>query len=238
MDSYGKPNIVWSQTTQCGRLPVIDEIFYSCFDGVNWSPPENITNLGLRADYPKIVINNLNVKCLLFIFWCQLGDPYVNYSFGIDSNWTYPDTVLDRYACLFSTITTDDNDVFHACIGPAFNPYCDDIVYTYFQQYSLVGEMPTEPPSDYKSISSYPNPFNQSTTITYTIPGKSEINLSIFNIYGQIVKTVESGSISGGSHINHWDGTDQFGKEVSAGLYFLRLQVNDESTVRKVVLIK
>jgi len=71
----------------------------------------------------------------------------------------------------------------------------------------------------------YPNPFNNQTIIEYELWGifDREIELSIFNILGQNVRTLYKGVQSSGRHITYWDGKDQFDKSVSSGLYFYRL---------------
>ena len=233
LDSFDNPHIVWRQTI--GGFYC--EIYYNYFNGEEWMEPEDITNLGLRSDYPSLAINSQDVKCMLFSISSQQGDQYVNYTFGLNSHWTYPDTVFDDYICCHSTIAIDDNDVLHACIILAFNIY-GDIGYTYFRQTNSVEEIPNELPSNYLSIYSYPNPFNKSTRIFFSVPRISKVNLNVYNIYGQLIKKLANSSLPAGEHICYWNGTDQLGREVSGGVYFIQFLVNEESTVRKAVLIK
>lgn len=88
----------------------------------------------------------------------------------------------------------------------------------------------------------YPNPFNPSTTITYTIPEGGygrEIELTIFNLRGQIVKRekiVSEGESILGSYT--WDGKDGNGNSLSSGIYFYRLTMGEKSFTRKMILLK
>jgi len=89
--------------------------------------------------------------------------------------------------------------------------------------------------STFKIFTAYPNPFNSTTTITYALPARSNINLNIYNIRGQLVDVLLDRIMPAGRHSVVWDGSD-----LSAGLYFLRME--DEKGriggVQKVVLVK
>ena len=69
----------------------------------------------------------------------------------------------------------------------------------------------------------YPNPFNPSTTIQFSIPGSAKIKLDIYNIKGQLVKSLVNTSLPGGNHSIIWNGDDQSGKTVGSGIYLYRL---------------
>ncbi len=84
----------------------------------------------------------------------------------------------------------------------------------------------------------YPNPFNPSTTISYHLKKEAKIELSIYNIKGQKVKTLVSEIQPSGEHQIVWNGHDQQGKAVSSGIYFYKLSSNDKSITRKMMLIK
>ncbi len=72
----------------------------------------------------------------------------------------------------------------------------------------------------------FPNPFNPSTTISFTVSEKSPVCIEIFNIKGQKVRTLSNASYEKGKHSIVWDGKDNSKKDVSSGLYFYRMNVN------------
>jgi len=93
--------------------------------------------------------------------------------------------------------------------------------------------------SEEVKFSNFPNPFNPSTTIEFSIPNNSNIDLSIYNLKGQIIKTLIKDELNGGSHSIIWTGEDESGKSVSSGLYFYKLNVNGKTkAVKKCLLLK
>jgi hypothetical protein len=90
----------------------------------------------------------------------------------------------------------------------------------------------------YYRLNNHPNPFNPSTTISFSIPNDSEIELNIYNIKGQKVKQLVSDQFSAGEHSVIWNGKDNNGKQVDSGVYFYRLQTPSESYVKKCMLLK
>ena len=85
----------------------------------------------------------------------------------------------------------------------------------------------------------YPNPFNPTTTISFSISDDSKIELSIFNIKGQKVKELLNDQITAGEHSIIWNGEDVSGKKVGSGVYLYKLKINDKTEiVKKCMLLK
>jgi len=94
-------------------------------------------------------------------------------------------------------------------------------------------------PRSFRLGRNYPNPFNSSTVITFSITRPSSVNLSIYNTAGQKVKTLLDGRVDPGDHSASWDGTDGFGNEVTSGMYFYRLRCeNDVDLAGKMLYLK
>jgi len=88
-------------------------------------------------------------------------------------------------------------------------------------------------------LSNHPNPFNPSTTIQFSIQNNSNVELSIFNIKGQKIKTLAHNDFTKGSHSIVWNGDDESEKPVSSGIYLYKLNVNGKTEViRKCLLLK
>ena len=85
-----------------------------------------------------------------------------------------------------------------------------------------------------------PNPFNSSTSVSYTIPaGTMRVALRVYNILGQSVRTlVEQSNPTAGSHTISWDGQTDAETPVTSGMYLLALQADDELLTRKIMLIR
>ncbi|MDD3563927.1 MAG: FlgD immunoglobulin-like domain containing protein, partial [Candidatus Cloacimonetes bacterium] len=86
--------------------------------------------------------------------------------------------------------------------------------------------------------SNYPNPFNPSTTIAFSIPEDSRVLLTIFNIKGQKVKDLVSENMMRGHHKFVWDGRDDGNRKVSSGIYFVKLNAAGNSYTHKMMLMK
>lgn len=84
----------------------------------------------------------------------------------------------------------------------------------------------------------HPNPFNPTTTISFTLPESMPANLSIYNIEGKLIKTITDQFLDAGSHVSVWDGTDTRGNAVSSGIYFYCLKAGKTVLVKKMLLMK
>ncbi|HOD54615.1 MAG TPA: T9SS type A sorting domain-containing protein [Candidatus Cloacimonadota bacterium] len=87
-------------------------------------------------------------------------------------------------------------------------------------------------------FANYPNPFNPSTTISYSLPETSHVSLKVYNIKGQLVKTLVNGSRDKGVSKEVWHGDNDDKKPVTSGIYLYKLQINNETLTRKMMLIK
>jgi hypothetical protein len=77
-------------------------------------------------------------------------------------------------------------------------------------------------------VSVYPNPFNPITTIRFTLQEAAPVSLQIFNIRGELVKTLVGRELGAGTHERRWNGRDGFGHAVASGTYFYRLRLGGE----------
>lgn len=84
----------------------------------------------------------------------------------------------------------------------------------------------------------YPNPFNPSTTIAFSTPVSSVVNIELYNIRGQKVRNLHQGTLGSGSHKLVWDGKDDHGRTVGSGVYFARINADKHKQTVKMVLMK
>ena len=89
-------------------------------------------------------------------------------------------------------------------------------------------------------LSNFPNPFNPSTTIRFEVEGSRFVNIEVFNIRGQRVRTLLDGSLEfgAGRHSVEWDGTDDGGRSVGSGVYLYRMTAGEYSATKRMVLMK
>jgi hypothetical protein len=100
-------------------------------------------------------------------------------------------------------------------------------------------ELPDVIIENYYLGQNYPNPFNSVTTVPFYLPGREKVTLKIFDVTGKDVKTLINGQfVPGGKNHITWDGTNNFGKEVSTGIYLYQFKTEHFSQTKKLLLIK
>jgi len=93
-------------------------------------------------------------------------------------------------------------------------------------------------PETFALEQNYPNPFNPSTQISFALPEASEVELEIYNIMGQKVRTLVSSSFQAGFHALQWDGANDFGQRVASGIYLYKLQAGSFVQTKRMILMK
>jgi hypothetical protein len=93
-------------------------------------------------------------------------------------------------------------------------------------------------PAEVELAQNYPNPFNPVTLVRYSLTRSSHVTLSVSNILGQVIATLVEETQSPGVHSTAWDGRDDSGRQAVSGIYFLRLEAEGLTRIRKMVLLK
>jgi hypothetical protein len=93
-------------------------------------------------------------------------------------------------------------------------------------------------PEKMSLMQNYPNPFNAATRISFALPTPSHVDLRIFNNMGQQVKGFENRRFEAGINSIIWDGKSDSGEEISSGVYYYRLEANNQRVSKRMVLLK
>ena len=93
-------------------------------------------------------------------------------------------------------------------------------------------------PESFTLHQNYPNPFNPTTTISYDLPEQALVTLGIYDILGKQIKTLVNQSQDAGNKTTFWNGTDNLGRQVSAGVYLYQIQAGEFTQTRKMLLLK
>jgi hypothetical protein len=88
------------------------------------------------------------------------------------------------------------------------------------------------------TANNFPNPFNPETTISFNMPRSGHVSVQVFNVRGQLVNTLLHDEVEAGRQSLIWTGLDNSGNRVSSGVYFYRIQTQNESLVNKMLLMK
>ncbi|MDD4147453.1 MAG: carboxypeptidase regulatory-like domain-containing protein, partial [Candidatus Cloacimonetes bacterium] len=84
----------------------------------------------------------------------------------------------------------------------------------------------------------YPNPFNPETTISFSVMNDGPVNIDIYNVKGQLVRTLVKDVKAAGDHTVVWKGTDNNGRAVSSGVYYYKMTTGKYSSTKKMILMK
>jgi len=93
-------------------------------------------------------------------------------------------------------------------------------------------------PKTYYLNQNYPNPFNPTTTISFRLPNRALVKLSIYDILGREIRTLINESRSAGFYNINWNGVGNSGYPVASGIYFYQIQIDDFKESKKMILIK
>jgi hypothetical protein len=89
-------------------------------------------------------------------------------------------------------------------------------------------------------VGNFPNPFNPTTSIQYQVSGSEDqlVRIDVYNIKGQLVRTLVNDMHSAGEYSVVWNGTDGYGRSVGSGLYLYRMTAGEYTSVRRMIMLK
>jgi len=159
----------------------------------------------------------------------ELLDYYWYYFWWSTETINLPDQPLDTKKRIVFTWINDDSQA-----GPP-SAAIDNIVFT-----SGTSSTSDEVPLLFKTAldGNYPNPFNPSTVIRFSLAGEFRVSVDIYNLKGQLVRSVVDGVYKAGKHNVVWNGEDERGGQVSSGIYLYRMRAGGYTEVRKMLLLK
>ena len=170
-------------------------------------------------------------------FWCRN-----EYTYGLDPvdgsiKWKDPIDFYDA-ACspdgdmyIVDYLSYEQRKIYHIDINPdppvsVDGPEAD--------QESTAREHPTS----LRLHPNYPNPFNPSTTIAFSLPEDGDVRLAVYNISGQLMGEIVARQLPAGQHEFVWDGRDDNGAQAGSGIYFARLTAGGKRAVRRMALVR
>ena len=107
-----------------------------------------------------------------------------------------------------------------------------------FAERPMAAEESALVPEQYVLEQNHPNPFNPETEICFQIPEERRVQMTIYNIRGQVIRQLVEQSYQAGSHVIMWDGRDEFNSNVPSGIYLYRMQAGEFVTTKKMILAR
>jgi len=149
----------------------------------------------------------------------------------------YDGAVWETYTTRNSGIPYNNiRDIFVAEDGVIWLGFGGGLVSFTYEEPNAVKD--NSKPDVFGLLENYPNPFNPTTTIKFSISESGFTNLTIYNITGQKIRELISDNFDAGIHSVSWDGRDNYGDVVSSGIFFSRLEMGERVDFSKMMLVK
>ncbi|NLT50486.1 MAG: T9SS type A sorting domain-containing protein [Ignavibacteria bacterium] len=161
----------------------------------------------------------------LILFTAAINSQNIN----ISGNVSTPDSAVKNAMITFTN--ADDASKSYAALTDNMGNYNIGLV-------TGIGENKFGIPGDFQLGQNYPNPFADETVINYNLNKQAEVSVTIYDILGREVKKFRIGEQNAGIHGVIWDGKNNFGQIVTAGIYFYRLQSGAKTQVNKMVFTR
>lgn len=210
-------------------------------EGVNTDTMWYPSNVVPERDVNRIAINFFYHKAPIETDWNLVGGDqffYVDQRRGKeDLDWT-----------MYSVLSQAPEEAAGVSMRARYNPFATGT--TYWDDFSIQEVIPLtvdiEDPShtlpviatDYNLSNNYPNPFNPTTVIEYTVPKAGKVTIAIYDVLGRKVRTLVDQNLTPGTYSAMWDGTNDAGQRVTSGVYFYQLNAENAVITKKMTFMK
>ncbi len=228
LDDSEMPHLVWQEFTN-DSIPPNDGTFYTYNNGNNWTTPELIVE---DPQDQQIVLEENNKPNIFDVEKFNDGSILVHY---YNKQGTWEGYIIDESEWYgMSTQIANENNKLYIMYH---KPIIDINGEIYFSKSDIISSF-----TDYQrqnlKVNIYPNPFHQKVRINFETNGSKRTLLKIYTMQGKLINTLIDENKLPGKYEIIWNGKDNNGKEVSSGLYLVRLQSGRNILTRSVQYIK
>lgn len=230
VDSTELPHIAWRQKTPLTG-PSNDSTLYSYYDSADWTVPELVVE---DPTHQKIVIDENDRPNILDVEKTEEGSMLVHH-YMINNEWEGYIVDESEANTFHYALTNDNNKLYVVYLKPDENGDGE----IYFSKTGIITYSPEE--KNEHTIASYntfPNPFQHGITICFKLNKTGKVRLNIYNMNGQLIKTLLNAPMNCGNHSLTWTGVDQNGNIVPDGVYLLRIITNKYIITRSICKTK
>jgi len=203
------------------------EVSQSCvphlvYGKINISPGIDLSKIRFRAyvaSRQNELVDNLSVGCKIEIdgtFWVQCAN--------FPSPWKKDENIRIEF------YENENNKIWQT--------YNATLTYNAADEASLLFQAAEKNPQKFELMNNYPNPFNAETIIKYNVPLTGHVELIIYNSLGQKIRTLVNKTITAGSHRIVWNSKADNMADVASGIYFMKIVLNNQQQIKKLLLIR
>jgi hypothetical protein len=135
-------------------------------------------------------------------------------------------------------ITFNDNALLLETVDNSYDFNFSDILYLNFSEGTDAGDNELIPGFSAILEQNYPNPFNPSTNIRFILEESAQVEIEVFNLKGQKIRTLVNGSYDSGEFIVNWNGKNDDNRDEASGVYFYRMNTGSSSQMKKMILLR
>jgi len=232
INRQNEPLVTWQQLMQ--PLGSFYEIFYSTYSNNDWTVPQNISNLNNYTGPPKIRILKNGTPISFFESGGQLY-----YSFLNGSQWQTNQWELNLSVGVYFDLAIDQQNHLHLVVAGNSTLHIGDIYYTEGSVTTGMHPITGSVPNDIHVYAPYPNPFNSEVVTSISVERTMHVGLKVYDLIGkEVINLIHSKTYLPGVYQIRWNGTNQNGKEVSSGIYYLVFKAKGQIISRKILLIR
>jgi hypothetical protein len=214
----------------------------SFYEGASWGPDDQVTTEH-RAEESDVFWT----RDTLYIVWedWRFSLPTIYYVCSPDSihDWSNKQRLEDDpEASRSPVVAASSGKVYVVWADDRCDPdtnACGGIYFTRWEGQVGVKEHDDTILTDDNSLEIYPNPFNSKVIVSLKMDKRGEAEIGIYDVNGRLVKTLfKGGNLEKGMHKFSWDATDNSGKRVSSGVYFVKTVIPQANKIAKMVYLK
>lgn len=247
LDSAGLPHITYLDRTgeRAGRIK------YASHDGTRW-------NFDIVDELDDIEIAHIGARRTTAVALDERDNAYVAYSdksvlrFAkqMENDWAIEDVTgpleSNQVLAQFVTLDVEGNGRPHLVfyeIDAAGSSSTGTVYYAVgpevIEEPTAITEAGGIAPDAFELGQNYPNPFNPDTVIPYRLARSAEVEITVYDLAGQLVQVLTQGAHRSGYYETRWDGKDSAGSATASGLYTLRMRAGGrEVQVQKMLLLR
>ena len=135
-------------------------------------------------------------------------------------------------------ITFSEDALLLETMDDSYQFMFSDILYLDFSEGTAAGDNELIPGFSAILEQNYPNPFNPNTNIRFILEEADRVDIEVYNIKGQIVRTLVKGNYDSGEFIVNWNGKNDDNQDEASGVYFYKMNTSNKSQIRKMILLR
>ncbi len=238
IDDSGNVHVAWIDKRESA-----EQIYYRRLTDEGWGPEIRLTTGNYTHYHPSLVCSEGKVHLIFWSNYPSLTNSGIFYMMSYGNGWTGALRMSGNLSeATLCSLASEPDGTLHAAWKDSRDGN-DEIYYnTFLPTGTGIGEEDDPPEEDMElsglSLTTWPNPFRNTTIIRFSIPASCEAELKIYDVTGACIKHLFRNRLDRGHHPFAWDGRDDRGTAVAPGMYFARARAGKIHICSKIMILK